>query len=314
MSTVTRVRRKSSVLTPSSLPCLSTIPTVNLTVGCLHGCLYCYARSYREYPGEGRIIVYENTLEKLQDELSRRRKAPRVVYFSPSSDLFQPIDEVLGLGESIIRFLLSRRIGVSFLTKGRVPDNVLRLLCENADLVSAQIGIIGLDEDIIRTFETHAASPERRILQIETLVRAGVPTQARIDPILPTITDGSRESEALFAALAGVGITQIAVDVLFLRPAIVQSLRKNPADKRRLARLLGAFDRAERSGHDSSWRLPLEVRRETLARMQRTAAAHGIEVKVCGCENPDLANGSCNIAGKYPRLPTMAVQPALRGV
>ena len=44
-----RTKRRSAVLTPSSLACLSRIPTVNLTAGCAHGCLYCYTRGYRAY-------------------------------------------------------------------------------------------------------------------------------------------------------------------------------------------------------------------------------------------------------------------------
>ncbi len=80
MVTVIKAVRKSPVLTPSSLACLSAMPTVNLTAGCLHDCAYCYIRGYSTYPGDGRITVYENTLEKLQRELSRRRTKPRAVY------------------------------------------------------------------------------------------------------------------------------------------------------------------------------------------------------------------------------------------
>ena len=71
---VVHTKRKSAVLTPSSLACLSRIPTVNLTMGCAHGCLYCYTRGYRVYPGEGTVYVYENTLDLLQRELQRRKR------------------------------------------------------------------------------------------------------------------------------------------------------------------------------------------------------------------------------------------------
>ena len=33
------------------------------------------------------------------------------------------------------------------------------------------------------------------------------------------------------------------------------------------------------------------------------AEAHGIELSVCACKNADLARGSCNIAGTWPRWP-----------
>jgi DNA repair photolyase len=310
MATVIKARRKSAVLTPSKLPCLSAIPTVNLTVGCLHGCLYCYARSYRQFPGDGKIVLYENTLESLRGELARRRDKPRAVYFSPSSDLFQPVSEVLELGEAVIRFLFENGIGVAFVSKGHIPDHVLALLCERADLVRAQIGIITLDERIARPFEPNTAPLERRLAQMEALVRAGVSTEARVDLILPGVTDDPAATDRLFAALAAVGIKRAAVDVLFLRPAIVQSLRRHQIDRQTLARLLGAFPWPPATG-TTSHRLSREVRREMFDRVRNAAAAQGIEASVCACENPDLARGTCNITGRWPKLPQPMVQYAL---
>lgn len=309
-SVVVRARRKSAVLSPSDLPCLAAIPTVNLTAGCLHACLYCYARSYSQYPGEGRTVLYDNTLEKLQDELARRRAAPRMVYFSPSSDIFQPAPEVLEMAEAVLGFLLSRRVGVAFSTKGHIPDRVLRLFADHAGHVHAQIGVITVDENVARTFEPNAARPSRRLAQIETLVRAGVPTEARIDPILPAITDTPKDIDALFSALARAGIKRAIVSALFLRPAIIQSLRRNLLDKQMLARLYGAFDKVER-GPGSRLSLPVEVRRDMFARMRDAAAAYGIEVKICACKNPDLARGSCNISGAWPGAPLSLQMPLL---
>ena len=77
-------RRKSSVLTPSSLACLKDTPAINLTSGCAHGCLYCYARGYSTYPENNRVIIYENILEKIKKELINKRKTV--------SRLFQSIE------------------------------------------------------------------------------------------------------------------------------------------------------------------------------------------------------------------------------
>ena len=95
MTQVIRTERKSAVLAPSGLACLAHVPTVNLTAGCAHECGYCYARGYLTHPGEGKVRFYTNTLAKLREELPRKRKKPATVYFSPSSDPFQPVPEVL---------------------------------------------------------------------------------------------------------------------------------------------------------------------------------------------------------------------------
>ncbi len=317
MVTVTKVKRKSPVLTPSSLACLSAMPTINLTAGCLHDCAYCYIRGYSMFPGEGRLILYENTLEKLRNELVRRHTKPLALYFSPSSDLFQPAREVLELSEAILKFLFREGIGVAILTKGHIPDHMLRLLIDHSELVRAQIGLISLDEDISRAFEVNAAAPRRRLEQMEALIAGGVTTEARLDPILPTVTDAPDSADGLFAALAQVGVRRAAAGVLFLRPAIVHSLERNVPDRGMLTRLLGAYQGGERIGIRSNGSsvqtLPLETRREIFARMKEAAVAHNIELSVCACKNPDLAHGSCNIGGTWSRqLPRAVQMPLIR--
>jgi len=79
MTEVRHVDRRAAVLTPSSLACLRRVATVNLTAGCAHGCLYCYTRGYSNYPGEGRVTFYANTLTLLQKELRRKRVQPGCV-------------------------------------------------------------------------------------------------------------------------------------------------------------------------------------------------------------------------------------------
>jgi DNA repair photolyase len=315
MVTVIKAIRKSPVLTPSSLACLSGMPTINLTAGCLHNCAYCYIRGYSTFPGESKIIVYQNTLEALRNELVRRRTKPRAVYFSPSSDLFQPAPEVLELAEAVLKFLFSQGIGVAILTKGRIPGHMLQLLIDHSELVRAQIGLVSLDEDISRAFEVNAAPPRRRLEQMEALIAGGVATEARLDPILPTLTDAPHSADRLFAALAQVGVKRAAAGVLFLRPAIAESLRRNVPDRRMLARLFGAYREKEqavmRGAETPIQNLPSEGRRQIFARMREAAAAHNIEVSVCACKNPDLARGSCNIAGTWPVRQACAVQLAL---
>jgi DNA repair photolyase len=313
--TVIRANRRSAVLTPSGLACLSSIPTINLTAGCLHDCAYCYIRGYRNYPGEGRIVLYQNTLDLLRYELRQTDAKPRAVYFSPSSDLFQPAPEVLELSHAVLDFLLSEGIGVAFLTKGTIPHETLRLFVAHRELVQAQIGLTTLDEHISAVFEPHAASPETRLGQLEALIAGGVQTQARLDPILPNLTGSPHSLERHFAALAQIGVRRVAAGVLFLRPAILYWLRRNVTDRGVLALLLNSF----RDGQEAVMRgaeypirnLSLEGRREIFTRLEEITAARGIELKVCACKNPDLAQGSCNIAGTWPRRSRTAVQPPL---
>ncbi|MHC4398607.1 MAG: SPL family radical SAM protein [Planctomycetota bacterium] len=304
MVQVLHSERKSAVLTASRLRCLARVPTVNLTAGCAHGCVYCYARGYSNYPGDGKVRLYANTVDKLRDELRRKRKKPEAVYFSPSSDLFQPVPEVLDMAYEVLQCLFASGIGVAFLTKGRIPDRHLRLLERNVPQVRAQIGLMSLDEDIIRVYEPYAASPRVRLAQARELARAGITTQVRLDPLLPGLTDDADHLNELFAALAWVGVKRIGASVLFLRPAIVGWLRRRVRPSAMLGPLEAAFASATRleihAGGSSVVALPADARRAIHDRLIRLAGAHGIEARLCACKNPDVTSSSCRIDGHWP--------------
>ena len=304
MTEVICTERKSAVLTPSSLACLAHVPTVNLTAGCAHECRYCYARGYLTHPGEGKIAFYTNTLAKLQDELRRKRKRPSTVYFSPSSDPFQPVPEVLDMTYDVFQFLFESQIGVAFVTKGRIPERHRKLLATHAPLVQGRIGVITLDTAVAAAFEPLAAPPDVRLSQGEELIGVGVLVEARLDPILPGVTDDQESLERLCAALAGIGIRTIAASVLFLRPAVVGSLRRYVEDKQLVGRLLSAFASSKsmsiHAGNSRIRALPAAARLEIMDRLKSIARHYGLNVLVCACKNPDIASGSCHISGRWP--------------
>jgi DNA repair photolyase len=302
MVVVTQTERKSGILSPSSLSCLNSIPSVNLTSGCAHDCVYCYARGYTIYPGDGKVVIYKNTLEKLKDELLRKRTKPSVIYFSPSSDIFQPVPEVLELSYSVLEFLLSSNIGVAFVTKGRIPEKTLDLLLCRAENVRAQIGIITDDDNIRRIFEPKAASVERRFEQMAIMASEGIGVEARIIPILPGITDSVDSIGSLLHAISDTGIKRVAISTLFLRPAIINSLKRHVSSKDLLEKLLINYREMRRlpvhAEHSSVIPLTCQKREEIYARFKQSAKQFALDLSICGCMNPDIG-GTCNITGKW---------------
>jgi hypothetical protein len=57
--------------------------------------------------------------------------------------------------------------------------------------------------------------------------------------------------------------------------------------------------------------LPADERRRTYEKLQEVAHGYGIEVKVCACKNPDIAVGTCNIAGDWPSPGPVRAQASL---
>ena len=135
------------------------------------------------------------------------------------------------------------------------------------------------------------------------------PIEARLDPILPGVTDGADCLEPLCEALARIGVRKIAASVLFLRPAVIGSLRRHVKDKLLLDRLLDRFAGSEplaiHAGNSRVRALPTSARLEIIERLKSIADRYGLEVLVCACKNPDISSGSCHISGRWP--------PATRG-
>lgn len=305
MVVVERRQRKGPVLTPSSLPCLGAVPTINITEGCAHGCAYCYTQGYSGYPGADHVVLFDNTADLVRAELSRKRRRPRRVYFSPSSDAFQPVPEVLDVTFDTMSALLDRGVEVAFLTKGAVGDRFLTLFAALPDRVFAQIGITTQAESLIRALEPRAASVAERLRTIEGLTQTGVVTRARLDPLVPDLTDIEENLGPLLSALSRRGIRSVSASYLFLRPAFARSVAE------RLRALAGWSHATEHwpwcrfaDGVGGGRMIGPGPRRERLGRLRDLAAEQDIDVHVCACKNTDIDFASnCRIAG--PPLPPL---------
>jgi len=121
------VWRKGRVLTPAQFGCLGGIPTLNITHGCIFRCTYCYARGYSQSLKAGGVYLYVNLPNLIKEELSRKRVIPQWVILNTSSDCFQPHPDILHITDEVIRILLDHGIGISFLTKGIIPQQSVYL-------------------------------------------------------------------------------------------------------------------------------------------------------------------------------------------
>jgi len=301
MVMVTLTDRKSNALTPSSLRCLSHLPTINMTAGCVHGCAYCYIRGYSQYPGDDAVAVYRNTAEQVERELKRKRKRPIAVYFCPSSDAFMPVEEVLDQSYRTMKLLLEQDIGVQFVTKGAIPDWFFDLFAARPELVAGQVGLTTLNDRLNAAIEPHAATADHRLESLRRLINIGATASLRADPLIHGITDDDAGLDMLFAEAAKRGVCDVSASYLFLRPAIIGSLRRSIHDQELLRRILAPFENVSRSsfntrGADSGGTsLPVELRRTELDRVRHIAERHGLALRICGCKNGDITNSKCHL-------------------
>ncbi len=287
--------RWGKVLTKSDFGCLQGIPTINVTNGCLFQCVYCYARGYSQAPPKGTVELYGNLPKLLEEELARKRKIPSRVVINTSSDCFQPDPEVLTVTYEVIRLLLDQRIGISFLTKGEIPQAFIRLFAKSADKVHAQIGLVSLSERYWKNYEPMALAPKLRLNNIRRLREIRINSEVRMDPIIPFLTDTEREVSELFEEIKKAGAEKVTLSYLHLRPAIQEQFVKelSPVQANLMKACFASQEWKEIGTSSMTKLLPKVIREKGYRRIREIAQQYGIEALICQCKNPDLKADLC---------------------
>jgi len=235
----------------------------------------------------------------VQQELPRKRKKPIAVYFCPSCDPFQPIPEVESQAYDTMKILLENSIGVQFLTKGCIPARFLKMFKTYRHLIHSQIGLTSCNENLLKTFEPKAASFDQRLNSLSRLMEIGVEVAVRLDPLIAGVTDTDENLHELLVKTSRIGVREIAISYMFLRPAIKSNLIKKIKDEVFLNKILSAYSKNIRlpiaAPNSQTWVLPREMRRQGFGRIKNIADGYGINVRICGCKNPDITDDSCNI-------------------
>lgn len=236
--------RKTNFLTPSGLRCLAGLPTVNISAGCGHNCVYCYTKGYSVYPGDDVVELYANMPQRITEELSRKRNKPKAVYFCPSCEPFGPIEQIQQVSYEVMKMLLDKGIGVQFVTKGKIAEQTLQLFERESSLVCGQIGITSVDDNIRRIVEPCTATVQEKLGQLKRLNDACVKMSVRCDPLIHGLMDSEQQIDELLTAASKTGCREIAISFLFLRPAITKNLKQNINDKGLLDRILEPYSEA----------------------------------------------------------------------
>lgn len=307
MIPIIEVQRRSAVLNHPSLPCLGEHYTINLTAGCPHQCRYCYAQSLAHHPGWGQVLWYSNSLDLLSTELRRRRKPPRLVFFSTACEPFVPDECVLSMLYSAMELLLEHSVFLLISTKGRIPDDFLRLLARHSGLVHVQVGITTLDDSVCAAFEPNAPSVEERLSNLRSLLGSGINAEARMDPLIPELTDEDGSFRALCRRLAESGCRRVVASHLFLRQANLHMLniRLGGWSFRQMARRLYTHEFDDFCGHGTIYLPSTDYRRDKLSQLKAVAADCGVALRLCRCTNPDVTSECC-----HPAPPDADAPPA----
>lgn len=201
-----------SILQKSGLPGVSY--AVNPYVGCVHGCVYCYARFMKRFTGHTEpwgsfLDARVNAPEVLRRELARRAPLAGTVFLSSVTDPYQPPEARYRLTRGVLEALLEHQAPVDILTKSDLVLRDLDLLRQFKDC-TVGLSLSTFDDTLARRMEPRAAPPSRRRAALQALHDAGVRTYAFISPYLPHL---SADVEELLEALQG-SVDEVGVEAL----------------------------------------------------------------------------------------------------
>ena len=206
--------RARSVITTNTSPDVGFDQSINPYRGCSHGCVYCFARPTHAYLGlspgldfETKLFYKADAVKILEAELAKPKYVCKPIALGINTDGYQPLEKRLEITRGILGVLARCRHPVTIVTKSALIVRDIDLLTDLARdrLVSVMLSITSLTNDIKRTLEPRAASPQARLRVVEQLARAGIPVGVLIAPVIPAITDHEMEDILAAAKQAGAG-------------------------------------------------------------------------------------------------------------
>jgi len=280
--------------------------SVNPYVGCELGCTYCYARYAHRYAAERvrdagaladgasrdlltpagleafehRILVksHRAVLAALDRDLARVRRrvasdGPQMLLIGSATDPYQPAERQYQVTRTILRRLLDERgLRIGLITKSPlvVRDAALLARLSRHHAISVYVSLTSADVRIIKLFEARSAMPHARLRALERLTEAGVRTGLIVAPILPGITDGTRQLRQLLRAAKRAGAQ-------FARP---EPLRLYPDTRRRflpiVVRHFPELAARYRAAFGDGWNVPEAYATAVRKRFRRIAKQCGI--------------------------------------
>jgi DNA repair photolyase len=298
--------RENAGLHPSPFADQADVLSLNLTRGCVHRCPFCSVRAHGSYGGDTAIYLFKDTARRLDKELSTRRRRPRAVFVSPSTDPFPPISEVQAETARVLSVLARHEVEAWLMTRGFIRPSAMRTLEQQRKWVKVTVGLTTLDRALQRCLEPLCASPRLRLRQIAAVRTSGIAVQVALEPLIPGLTDTRECLLPVLEALSRQGIRHVRTSYLYLRTGIEENLvaMLEPVDA---ALVLEAFAGGPilSSGTIAPARyLPKARRQRGYAALMALAAGFGITVSVCGTTNPDFC-APRSTAVEKPRRPLL---------
>jgi DNA repair photolyase len=165
---------------------------MNISRGCVHGCIYCDARS-RCYNMEHEfedVEIKTNAPELLEGAIRKKRKRC-MIGTGAMSDPYIPITENLNNIRSCLEIIEKYGFGLAIQTKSNLIIRDLELLkrINNNAKCIVEITLTTYDERLCKILEPNVSTTKERFDVLKIMRDNNIQTIVWLSPILPYITD-----------------------------------------------------------------------------------------------------------------------------
>jgi DNA repair photolyase len=171
---------------------LSSSNGMNISRGCIHGCIYCDARStcYNMTHAFEDVEIKANAPELLEEALKKKRKKCMIAT-GAMSDPYIPIPENLTNIRACLEIIEKYRFGLSIQTKSNLilrDIDILKRINNKAKCI-VETTLTTFDETLCKIIEPHVATTQERFEMLKTMRASGIETIVWLSPLLPFIND-----------------------------------------------------------------------------------------------------------------------------
>jgi hypothetical protein len=306
---------KRRALSPSRLPCIGPVHTLNVYSLVRRDDLAVIPRSLPCLEVGADVVIYRNLPDLLDRELdsldtSARR---RVVIIGASADPFAPIPGVAALTEEVLTRLFAHGVHIAFTTRHIIPPAIALLLQAHRHLVHGEVAVSSAQQRVEEEWEGHLPRTRERLTQVERLTARGIPMAVRVEPLIPFVNDAPSSLHELMTLIETHLVSRTSLTHLFIHPFMVPYIRRT-LSRTTAAFLLGMFRSALRGASPTSRKpvlLPRSTRELGIARAVAAGRRVGVDVHPCACRNPDITREPCRTSLGQPEEPSRYVEDQL---
>lgn len=264
--------------------------------GCIHNCVYCYAKNLLEERGYWNVVrktdikIVERQIEKymndkIEGDVSEaiRKKVP--FRLGGLTDCFQQMEKRERITKQVIELLNTYEYPYLIVTKSPLAAEYTDVI--EKKLAVIQITITTLNDNIAKRLEPFAPSPKERVKTLKELNDYGYFTTARFSPVIPNVN--MDEAEKLMEIFSDTGTKHILVEFFRGTEKMISNIEKSTG--------INLKEDFVKNGY--YYRFNLNKKLKIYEKLKEIANSFGLKFSICsdGDPIPFYLNDTLNCCG-----------------